>query len=108
MDVKAHLLELALQHPAARGVELRLHHVRHEVDDVDLEAAVQQAAGRFEAEQAAADHRRAAHAVHEGEHAVAVVQRAEDEDAALEASRLACSRAQPVHRREPAAGCRWR
>ena len=49
-----------LQQLAGRGVELPLHQRRHQVDDRDRHAAPLQAPGRFEPEQAAADHDRAA------------------------------------------------
>ena len=55
VDVKSHLLELPLEHASGRRVELRFHQMRHQVDDVDVEMAVQQPPRRLEAEQAAAD-----------------------------------------------------
>ena len=45
---------------AAPAIELRLHQVRHQMDDVRFEAPVQKAAGRFESQQSSADDRRAA------------------------------------------------
>ncbi len=72
-----------LQHQAGVPIELHLHQVFHQVDDVDLEAASRQAARRFEAEQAAADHRRRLHVGGPGQHALAVLEGAEDVDAVL-------------------------
>ena len=47
--------QLALQERAAGGIELLDHQVRRDLDDGDFEAVAEQAAGRFQAEQAAAD-----------------------------------------------------
>ena len=89
MDANAHLFERSPEDVAPRRVELRVHEVRHQVDHVDLETGVQEPSRRLEAEEAAADHRGAVHAAHEREHSIAVGQRAEHEDAALEARRTA-------------------
>jgi hypothetical protein len=86
-DVEAHLFELSQQDRSAHGVELHVHDVRHEMDHVDLEAAVEQAFRRFKAEQAAADHGGPFGGGGAREHAVAVVERPKDEDAVLEAAR---------------------
>ena len=77
------LLHRLLQHRPAVAIELHLHQVCHEVHDGDLEAAARQAARRFEAEQAAADHRGRLRVGGAGEHALAVLEGAEDEDAVL-------------------------
>ena len=58
VHAEAQPAQRAQQHPAGRGIELHLHQVRHQVDDVDLEALLEQAARGLQAEQAAADHRR--------------------------------------------------
>jgi hypothetical protein len=105
MDLHAHLLELLLKHLGAAPVELRLHQVRHQVDDVDVQPRVDEAAGRFESEQAAADDRSATHPVHKREDTVAVVECAEDEDAAFERDVRGRSPRSPAHgrghRRQP-------
>jgi hypothetical protein len=101
-DVQAHLLELPLQDPGACRVELRFHQVRHQMDDVHLEAGIQQAARRLESEQPASNHDRAARAAHERQHAIAIGQRSEDEDAALERLRAVASARATVRFRQAA------
>ena len=80
--VDAEAIHRREQHRPRRVVELHLHQVAHQVDDVDLDVELQETARGLEAEQAAADHRGAAGrggVVADGR---AVVQRPEDEDAA--------------------------
>ena len=77
------LFHRLLQHQPGVAIELHLHQVLHQVHHVDLEAAARQAARRFEAEQAAADHRGRLHVGGAGQHALAVLEGAEDVDAVL-------------------------
>ena len=64
------------------AIELRFHQMLAEMDDMHLAAVIQQAARRFEPEQAAADHDRfLAGFACSRDHAVAVVERAEPEHA---------------------------
>ena len=55
MEPDAQTLQALLQQLARLGVELGIHEPTHEVDDVDFEAAVHQAASGFQTEQTAAD-----------------------------------------------------
>ena len=50
MQVHAHLIELAPQHPTRRGVELCIHDVWHQVQHVDVEAPIQQTSCRLQPE----------------------------------------------------------
>ena len=75
--MKAHLLERPFEDGSRGGVELRLHHVRHQVEHVDLESAVQQPLGGFEAQQSAANDDRACRCRGALEDAAAVVERPE-------------------------------
>ena len=75
---------LAFRMRAAGGVELLLHQMAGEMDDVHLAAVVQQAARRLEPEQAAADHGRASALLRRRDDARAVVERAKAEHAGLE------------------------
>ena len=59
VDVDAELLDGAAQDVAAARVDLARHQARRELDDVGLEPEVAHRLRRLEAEQAAADHRRA-------------------------------------------------
>ena len=59
MDVDAHRFHRRAQDGAARAVELRVHQMRAEMDDMHFAAVVEQAARRLQPQQAAADHRRA-------------------------------------------------
>ena len=81
MDRDAHRFHRRPQHGAAGAVELLFHQVAAEMDDVDVAAVVEQAARRFQAEQAAADHGGLRALLRVGDDAVAVVERAEGEDA---------------------------
>jgi hypothetical protein len=83
------LLHRLLQHQAGVAIELHLHEVFHEMHHADVEAAARQAARRLEAEQAAADHRGRLHVGGAGQHALAVLERAEHVDAVLVGHRLA-------------------
>ena len=74
---------LLLQQRGAGGVELLRHQVRRHLDDGDLDAVAEQAAGRFQAEQAAAEDDGAVAVAGEGADGGAVVEGAEDEDARL-------------------------
>ena len=56
MDVDAHRLHARSQDRAAGGVELHLHQMPGEVNDMDLAAVVEEPARRLQAQQAAADH----------------------------------------------------
>ena len=47
MDVHAHLLELAPEDAAGGGIELPVHDVGHQVEDMNVEAAIQQGWERF-------------------------------------------------------------
>ena len=80
-DLDAHLLHRGAQHAAAGGVDLLLHEVGAEVDDGDVAAVGEQAAGGLEPEQAAADDDRLLARSGGGEHAVGVVDGAETVDA---------------------------
>ena len=60
VQLHPHLAQISPQHHARCGVELGIHHVRHQVENVDLEAAVEQAPCSLEPEQPAADHHRRA------------------------------------------------
>ena len=53
---EAHLFELAAKNIACASVELRLHQMRHQMNDVSFETPVEKAAGRFEPQQPAANH----------------------------------------------------
>ena len=77
------LFHRLLQQQPGVAIELHLHQVLHQVHHADLEAAARQAARRFEAEQAAADHRGRLHVGGTGQHALAVLERAEHVDAVL-------------------------
>ena len=71
-----------------RRIELLLHQMRGRVDHVHLAAVVEQAARRFQPQQAAADHRRLRlRLLRAAGDAVAVVEGAEAEDAGLAACR---------------------
>ena len=59
MDLHAHRFHRAFERRARRGVELNFHQMRHQVNDVDFRAQIEQAARRFQSEQPAADHGRA-------------------------------------------------
>ena len=84
---RSHLLELAPSRTcASAGVELRFHQVRHQMDDVGFETPVQEAARGLETQQPAADDRGPARRVAgEAHDALAIVERAKDEDALFEA-----------------------
>ena len=105
MDVHAHLLELPSEDAAGGGIELRVHQVRHQVDDVDLEAAFSRprAASRPSSPppMTTARVRDVSRAF---EHAVAVVERAEDEDAVLERRRSSATQSVDRRHQRAAAG----
>jgi hypothetical protein len=100
MGANAHARHRALEHQAGVAIELDLHEVIHQVHDLDVEPPRRQPAGGFEAEETAADDRGAPHVRGAREHALAVLERAEDEDARLVgARRIGLGRAQPLERR---------
>ena len=84
MRHEPHLLELAPEHLGRAGIELRFHQVRHQMDDVRLEAPVQKAARGLQSQQAAADDSGASRGRCAGHDALAVVERAKHEHALLE------------------------
>ena len=86
VQLHTHLGELPLEDRAGRGIELRVHDVRHEVHDVHVDVAVEQTACGLEPEQAAADDHRAPRVARERHDPVAVVERTEDEDAVAESA----------------------
>ena len=69
---------------AGAGIELRLHQMRHQMNDVRLEAPVQKAAGRLQSEQPSANDGGASRRRGAAHDALAVVERAKHEHAVLE------------------------
>jgi hypothetical protein len=74
-------LQLALEQPAGRLVQLALHQRGHQVDDSHLHAPQAQAMRGFEAEQAAADDHRRTTGVRRLQHPAHVIHVAEGDDA---------------------------
>ncbi len=89
----------------ACGVELRVHRDARRGTSVDVADVVLQAARGLQAEQAAADHHGAFVLAGVPHHGAGVVERAEREDALVEA---AAGPADPGDRRDERRGCRWR
>ena len=81
MDGDAHPLHHLLEQARTLGIELGLHEIGPVMDHMDGAAMVEQAARRFEAEQAAADHHRGLGGRSTRDDAVAVVEAAEREHA---------------------------
>ena len=81
---EAHLLELAAKNIAGARIELRLHQMRHQMNDVGFQAPVQKAAGRFQPQQPSANHSGAARGLRAAHDALAIVQRAKHEHTLLE------------------------
>ena len=80
-DLDAARLDRLLEQIAGRRVELALHQRRHQVEDGHRPCRAGEARGRFEPEQAAADHHGAAAAAPRREHPLDVVEVAEGDDA---------------------------
>jgi hypothetical protein len=83
MDLHAHRFHGRFQDRAGGGIELHLHEMAGEVHDMDL-AAVVQAAGGFQAEQAAADHGSASALLGLGDDGAAVIDGAKAEHPRLD------------------------
>ena len=83
MDGEAQLLHRRLEDRPTLGVELQVHQVGGLVDEVDLEAVVEHPPCRLQTEQPSSDDGHPAVAVGVAGHLVAVVDRAEAEDACL-------------------------
>src|SRR5262249_34573185 len=77
-DLYAHRLELAFEQLAAGRVELLDHQMRCNLDNGNLEPVAEQAARRFQAEQAAAEDDGSAAFLSVGGDGVAIVQRPKD------------------------------
>ena len=85
------------------GIELRFHQVGGEMDDVDLEPMTEQPAGSFDPEQAAADDGGAPRVSRVRGDLLAILERAEREDAAFQAASL-CRQPVDGWQERPAAG----
>ena len=103
MDGDPDVLHRFPQNRTGDVVQLRVHQCGSGVHDIDSQSPVLQAAGGLEAEQSAADHHRLGPVRSLADHADAVVERAEPEDAVGQCLVVG---PQPGHRREerPAAG----
>ena len=84
VDVQAEAFQALLQHGPGGGIKLAVHQVIAQVGDVDFQAPLQQAPGRFQAQKPAADYRHLAGVGGVVNHGLAVFQGAEGEDAAAE------------------------
>src|SRR6266851_2998714 len=104
VHVQAQLLEPGLEQRAAARVELHLHQVAHQVNDVHLEAMPQEAARGLQSEEPAADDHRLLAARRIPGDLVAVLERAEDEKPLLGSAVLGLP---PLQRRaqRARAGC---
>ena len=105
MRHKPHLLELAAKHIGGARIELRFHQVRHQMNDVRLEAPIQETAGRLQPQQPSADDGGAPRRRGAAHDALAIVERAKHEHALLEGAVLRRARSRAA---ESPGCCRWR
>ena len=82
-DAHAELFHRALQHEAGGLIELDLHQVAHEMDDVHRDAVSDESTRGFEAEQTAANDHRPRRVMDAFEYPLAVLEGAEHEHAVL-------------------------